>query len=234
MSKFWVGAIVAVFVLILAYGLLFGKAGLLSHRRHAEEPAPDRHAGTEHHGGPSTSPSALAEHHARCRARPVGPTEHVPGTGAASTAPSATPGTVAPASRNAAPVCAAGGGTRPATGPRASSSSAASRDPHVLARDARRAARPFRSRLKLQRPAYDDGALPIGHGQTISQPYIVASMTQALVLSEWSAAHDGAQPKVLDVGTGSGYQAAVLAEMGARRRLDRARAGAGGRRGARA
>jgi protein-L-isoaspartate(D-aspartate) O-methyltransferase len=66
-----------------------------------------------------------------------------------------------------------------------------------------------------QAAAYDDGALPIGHGQTISQPYIVASMTQALALTEWSAAHGGVTPKVLDVGTGSGYQAAVLAELGA-------------------
>jgi protein-L-isoaspartate(D-aspartate) O-methyltransferase len=67
----------------------------------------------------------------------------------------------------------------------------------------------------LKASAYDDGALPIGHGQTISQPYIVASMTQALALADWSARHGGAKPKVLDVGTGSGYQAAVLAEMGA-------------------
>lgn len=67
----------------------------------------------------------------------------------------------------------------------------------------------------LVRSAYDDGALPIGHGQTISQPYIVASMTQALALAQWSAGHEGARPKVLDVGTGSGYQAAVLAELGA-------------------
>jgi protein-L-isoaspartate(D-aspartate) O-methyltransferase len=53
--------------------------------------------------------------------------------------------------------------------------------------------------------AYNDTALPIGHGQTISQPYIVALMTQALEL----------QPgmKVLEIGTGSGYQAAVLAEV---------------------
>jgi protein-L-isoaspartate(D-aspartate) O-methyltransferase len=63
--------------------------------------------------------------------------------------------------------------------------------------------------------AYEDGALPIGHGQTISQPYIVASMTCALALSAWRDAHDGEQPRVLDVGTGSGYQAAVLAQMGA-------------------
>ena len=68
---------------------------------------------------------------------------------------------------------------------------------------------------ELVRSAYEDGALPIGHGQTISQPYVVASMTQALALSSWSAAHDGATPRVLDVGTGSGYQAAVLAQMGA-------------------
>ena len=63
--------------------------------------------------------------------------------------------------------------------------------------------------------AYENRPLPIGHGQTISQPYIVASMTHALQLPEWSRAHEGATPKVLDVGTGSGYQAAVLAEMGA-------------------
>jgi protein-L-isoaspartate(D-aspartate) O-methyltransferase len=64
--------------------------------------------------------------------------------------------------------------------------------------------------------AYQDGALPIGRGQTISQPYIVARMTEVLGLTAWREAHDGETPKVLDVGTGSGYQAAVLAEMGAR------------------
>lgn len=53
--------------------------------------------------------------------------------------------------------------------------------------------------------AYSDQALPIGHGQTISQPYIVALMTQH--------AQSGPQSKALDVGTGSGYQAAVLAEL---------------------
>lgn len=55
--------------------------------------------------------------------------------------------------------------------------------------------------------AYEDTALPIGHGQTISQPYIVARMTELLL--------DGANPprKVLEVGTGSGYQAAVLAPL---------------------
>ena len=52
--------------------------------------------------------------------------------------------------------------------------------------------------------AYRDGPLPIGHDQTISQPYIVAFMTQALEL-------DGKE-KVLEIGTGSGYQAAVLGE----------------------
>jgi protein-L-isoaspartate(D-aspartate) O-methyltransferase len=64
--------------------------------------------------------------------------------------------------------------------------------------------------------AYMDGALPIGRGQTISQPYIVARMTESLALSEWRQKHPDEQPKVLDVGTGSGYQAAVLAEMGAK------------------
>ncbi len=68
---------------------------------------------------------------------------------------------------------------------------------------------------ELAGEAYEDGALPIGHGQTISQPYIVASMTQALALSAWRNAHDGERPRVLDVGTGSGYQAAVLAQLGA-------------------
>jgi len=53
--------------------------------------------------------------------------------------------------------------------------------------------------------AYDNHPLPIGHGQTISQPYIVALMTQM--------AEVGAGNKVLEVGTGSGYQAAVLAEV---------------------
>jgi len=53
--------------------------------------------------------------------------------------------------------------------------------------------------------AYDDTPLPIGFGQTISQPYIVAEMTRVLGLSETS--------RVLEVGTGSGYQAAVLSEL---------------------
>ena len=53
--------------------------------------------------------------------------------------------------------------------------------------------------------AYEDHALPIGHGQTISQPYIVALMTQYLTLRVGD--------KVLEIGTGSGYQAAILAEL---------------------
>jgi protein-L-isoaspartate(D-aspartate) O-methyltransferase len=55
--------------------------------------------------------------------------------------------------------------------------------------------------------AYADAALPIGHGQTISQPYMVARIAEALALRPGE--------RVLDVGTGSGYQAAVLAELGA-------------------
>jgi protein-L-isoaspartate(D-aspartate) O-methyltransferase len=55
--------------------------------------------------------------------------------------------------------------------------------------------------------AYADAALPIGHGQTISQPYMVARIAEALALRP--------DERVLDVGTGSGYQAAVLAELGA-------------------
>jgi protein-L-isoaspartate(D-aspartate) O-methyltransferase len=56
-----------------------------------------------------------------------------------------------------------------------------------------------------RRSAYRDAALPIGHGQTISQPYMVARICEALALS-------GGE-RVLDVGTGSGYQAAVIAEL---------------------
>ena len=56
--------------------------------------------------------------------------------------------------------------------------------------------------------AYEDTALPIGHGQTISQPWVVTRMTEALF-------EDGRAPKkVLEVGTGSGYQATVLAALG--------------------
>jgi protein-L-isoaspartate(D-aspartate) O-methyltransferase len=64
--------------------------------------------------------------------------------------------------------------------------------------------------------AYDDGPLSIGHGQTISQPYIVARMTQCLDLIGQGWPWTGARPMFLDVGTGSGYQAAVLAQCGAR------------------
>lgn len=60
----------------------------------------------------------------------------------------------------------------------------------------------------LQHEAYADKALPIAEGQTISQPYTVAFMTQALELKKGM--------KVLEVGTGSGYQAAVLCAMGMR------------------
>jgi protein-L-isoaspartate(D-aspartate) O-methyltransferase len=60
----------------------------------------------------------------------------------------------------------------------------------------------------LQADAYSDHPLPIGHDQTISQPYIVAFMTEALGLRGGET--------VLEVGTGSGYQAAVLAEIAAR------------------
>ncbi len=54
--------------------------------------------------------------------------------------------------------------------------------------------------------AYEDTALPIGHGQTISQPYIVARMTEVLL-------EGGPLETVLEIGTGSGYQAAILAQL---------------------
>jgi len=58
---------------------------------------------------------------------------------------------------------------------------------------------------ELQPSAYEDSALPIGEGQTISQPYVVAFMTEALELRP--------QDRVLEIGTGSGYQAAVLSVL---------------------
>jgi len=61
---------------------------------------------------------------------------------------------------------------------------------------------------ELAGEAFDDHPLPIGHGQTISQPYIVAFMTAALDLEP--------DDRVLEIGTGSGYQAAVLAEIASR------------------
>jgi len=57
----------------------------------------------------------------------------------------------------------------------------------------------------LIKAAYDDGPLPVGEGQTISQPYIVAIMTELLALK--------GDEKVLEIGTGSGYQAAVLSQL---------------------
>jgi len=60
---------------------------------------------------------------------------------------------------------------------------------------------------QLRDRAYDDRALPIGHGQTISQPFMVATICAALDLDS--------NARVLDIGTGSGYQAAVLAELAA-------------------
>lgn len=58
----------------------------------------------------------------------------------------------------------------------------------------------------LAHRAYEDTALPIGHSQTLSQPYIVARMSEILLAA-------GARQKVLEIGTGSGYQTAVLAQL---------------------
>ena len=57
----------------------------------------------------------------------------------------------------------------------------------------------------LSHKAYENNALPIGNGQTISQPYIVARMTELMALSP--------QSRILEIGTGSGYQTAVLAQL---------------------
>jgi protein-L-isoaspartate(D-aspartate) O-methyltransferase len=77
-------------------------------------------------------------------------------------------------------------------------------DPKVIAA-MRRVPRHLFVSEALRYQAYGDFPLPIGEQQTISQPYIVAEMTQALEL--------GSEDRVLEIGTGSGYQAAILAEM---------------------
>ncbi len=80
------------------------------------------------------------------------------------------------------------------------------RDPRVLAAMAKVPRHEFVP-AELRDEAYEDHPLPIGHGQTISQPFIVAFMTEQLAL----------QPadRVLEIGTGCGYQTAVLAELAA-------------------
>jgi len=78
------------------------------------------------------------------------------------------------------------------------------RDPRVLRAIAKVPRHVFVDEALIGR-AYGDHPLPIGEGQTISQPYIVALMTEALQL----AGHE----RVLEIGTGSGYQAAILATL---------------------
>jgi protein-L-isoaspartate(D-aspartate) O-methyltransferase len=63
----------------------------------------------------------------------------------------------------------------------------------------------------LHSRAYENTALPIGHGQTISQPWVVARMTEALL--EPFEPKSGRPQKVLEIGTGSGYQAVVLSQL---------------------
>jgi protein-L-isoaspartate(D-aspartate) O-methyltransferase len=78
------------------------------------------------------------------------------------------------------------------------------RDPRVLAVMGRVPRHEFMPEA-LRTQAYGDHAMPIGEGQTISQPYMVALMTELLALT--------GNERVLEIGTGSGYQAAVLAEL---------------------
>jgi protein-L-isoaspartate(D-aspartate) O-methyltransferase len=80
-------------------------------------------------------------------------------------------------------------------------------DPNVL-KSMRKVEREKFVPLLMRMNAYRDIALPIGYEQTISQPFTVAIMTQALKVKEGE--------KILEIGTGSGYQAAILVEMGAR------------------
>lgn len=82
------------------------------------------------------------------------------------------------------------------------------RDPRVLDR-IRNVPRHLFVDEALSSRAYEDTALPIGHGQTISQPYVVARMTEAVTLG-------GTPEKVLEIGTGCGYQTAVLSRVAKR------------------
>ena len=79
------------------------------------------------------------------------------------------------------------------------------RDPRVLDR-IRNVPRHLFVDEALASRAYEDTALPIGHGQTISQPYVVARMTESVTVG-------GTPKKVLEIGTGCGYQTAVLAPL---------------------
>uniref|UniRef100_I2Q182 Protein-L-isoaspartate O-methyltransferase n=1 Tax=Desulfovibrio sp. U5L TaxID=596152 RepID=I2Q182_9BACT len=79
-------------------------------------------------------------------------------------------------------------------------------DPQVL-RAMRKVPRHLFVEEALTPQAYEDHPLPLGHGQTISQPYVVGWMTELLAVAPGM--------RVLEIGTGSGYQAAVLAELGA-------------------
>jgi len=78
------------------------------------------------------------------------------------------------------------------------------RDPAVIAA-MRKVPRHLFVPARYRDQAYENHPLPIGHGQTISQPFVVALMTEALVLDK--------DARVLEIGSGSGYQAAVLAEL---------------------
>jgi protein-L-isoaspartate(D-aspartate) O-methyltransferase len=82
------------------------------------------------------------------------------------------------------------------------------RDPRVLERIRSVPRHVFMDEALASR-AYEDTALPIGHGQTISQPYVVARMTEAVTIG-------GTPEKVLEVGTGCGYQTAVLSPLAGR------------------
>jgi protein-L-isoaspartate(D-aspartate) O-methyltransferase len=86
------------------------------------------------------------------------------------------------------------------------------RDPRVLAAMGEVPRERFVPSGLVER-AYSDGALAIGGGQTISQPYIVARMSEAIELPPVDDA--GLKPRALEIGTGSGYQAAILARMAA-------------------
>ena len=87
-------------------------------------------------------------------------------------------------------------------------------DENVLARHRRASTASASCRRAFAERAWENTALPIAFGQTISQPLVVAAMTEALRV--------GPRMKVLEIGTGSGYQAAVLAKLARRVYIDRA------------
>ena len=205
-SAIFVIAVVGVFIAIFVYALLFGYSGLASGLLPKATPTPTVEVSESPAASESASPSASAEASpsaasaSPAAARPERLAERLPGGVGRSLAESL--GELTRDRWTSARIARA----RPGRGWSRRSSAAATSGTSASSRRWP----PSRARRSCptgeRAAAYQDGPLPIGAGQTISQPYIVARMTELL--------HVAAGERVLDIGTGSGYQAAILAELG--------------------